>query len=157
MNQLAIICVDDQREVLSSLLHDLGEFAETFSLIDCESADEAMEAIEEIDAEGAQIALIISDHVMPTKTGVQFLTELEADRRFHNTKKLLLTGLATHEDTITAINKARIDLYIAKPWDAPHLTAAVRILITQFVFDAGLDYQEYEGLLDVDVVLERLR
>ncbi len=61
------------------------------------------------------IALIISDHVMPGKTGVELLTDVSKDGRFGFTRKVLLTGQATHTDTINAINSAGIDRYFEKP------------------------------------------
>lgn len=157
MTRPVIICIDDQRDVLASLMHDLEDFAEEAELVDCESAEEAAEVLEESDSRCVPVALIISDHVMPKKTGVEFLSEVEADGRFAETKKLLLTGLATHKDTIEAINRARIDLYIAKPWKRGEVRSAVKRLFTHFLFDADLDYREFSLLADANIVFERLK
>ncbi len=43
--------------------------------------------MDELDAEGEFIALVISDHVMPGKTGVELLTDISQDPRFTQTKK----------------------------------------------------------------------
>lgn len=157
MEKLNLICVDDQREVLSAVLQDLESLSTWINIEDCESADEALELMDEFDAEGEFVALIISDHVMPGKTGVEFLTEVSQDSRFVSTKKILLTGQATHQDTITAINLARIESYFEKPWSAEVLRERARTLITEFIFDNGLDYTDYQGDLDQNVVLARLR
>ncbi|WP_087025734.1 response regulator [Thaumasiovibrio subtropicus] len=157
MEKINIICVDDQREVLSAVLNDLAPLAGMFNIEDCESAAEALELIDELDAEGEHIALIISDHVMPGQTGVEFLTEISRDARFVFTKKILLTGQATHQDTIQAINDARIESYFEKPWKADTLLQTARSLITEFVFDLGIDYQPLSDELDQSVVLRRLR
>ena len=106
MDKLNLICVDDQREVLSAVLQDLQSLSQWLNIEDCESADEVLELMDELDAEGEMIALIISDHVMPGKTGVELLTEISKDSRFIHTRKVLLTGQATHTDTINAINSA---------------------------------------------------
>ncbi len=157
MEKLNLICVDDQREVLSAVLQDLTPLSSWLNIEDCESADEALDLMEEFDAEGEHIALIISDHVMPGKTGVELLTEVSQDDRFSMTKKILLTGQATHQDTITAINLARIESYFEKPWSAEVLCERARTLITEYIFDKGLDYSDYQGELDQNVVLARLR
>ncbi|MDW1878062.1 acetolactate decarboxylase [Vibrio sp. Vb1026] len=107
--------------------------------------------------DGEMIALIISDHVMPGKTGVELLTEISKDSRFVRTRKVLLTGQATHTDTINAINSAGIDRYFEKPWQANQLIECVRILVTQYIFAMGLDYTQYHEHLDQNVVFDRLR
>ncbi|MGJ7093845.1 response regulator [Vibrio hannami] len=157
MEKLNLICVDDQREVLSAVLQDLEPLSSWINIEDCESADEALELMDDFDAEGEFIALVISDHVMPGKTGVELLTEISQDTRFTETKKILLTGQATHHDTITAINLARIESYFEKPWSAEELINTVRRLVTEFIFDKGLDYTDYQNELDQNVVLTRLR
>ncbi|MFC1235184.1 response regulator [Vibrio sp. F74] len=157
MEKLNLICVDDQREVLSAVLQDLEPLSTWLNIEDCESAAEALELMDDFDAEGEFVALIISDHVMPGKTGVELLTEISQDGRFSTTKKILLTGQATHQDTITAINLARIESYFEKPWNADVLRERARTLVTEFIFDQGLDYTDYQSNLDQNVVLARLR
>ncbi|GAB2661427.1 response regulator [Vibrio panuliri] len=157
MDKLNVICVDDQREVLSAVLHDLEPLAEWLNIEDCESADEVLSLMDEIDAEGEHIAVLISDHVMPGKTGVELLTEVSGDRRYLHTKKVLLTGQATHTDTIQAINTAGINQYFEKPWQANSLVESITRLVTEYIFDAGLDYSQYHQHLDQQTVLDRLR
>ena len=72
MNKPDIVCVDDQREILAALERDLEVLEGYFSIVMCESAQEAHEVLAEIDAEGGHLALIICDHVMPVKAGSIF-------------------------------------------------------------------------------------
>ncbi|MBY8071827.1 response regulator [Vibrio fluvialis] len=157
MEKLNIICVDDQREVLSAVLQDLEPLATWLNIEDCESAYEVLDLMDDLDAQGEHIALIISDHVMPGKTGVDLLTEVAEDSRFKGTKKVLLTGQATHSDTINAINAAGIDRYFEKPWNTKALVECVRSLVTEYVFERGMDYTEWHDHLDQKIVLARLR
>ncbi|WP_315918009.1 response regulator [Vibrio fluvialis] len=157
MEKLNIICVDDQREVLSAVLQDLEPLATWLNIEDCESAYEVLDLMDDLDAQGEHIALIISDHVMPGKTGVDLLTEVAEDSRFKGTKKVLLTGQATHTDTINAINAAGIDRYFEKPWNAKALVECVRSLVTEYVFERGMDYTEWHDHLDQKIFLARLR
>lgn len=152
---LHVICVDDQREVLAALRRDLSSLP--FALEVCESAAEAQEVIDEIDAGGGHVAVIVCDHVMPDKSGVDWMAEVNADERFARTRKLLLTGLATHRDTIQAINEADIDLYLEKPWDSGVLRAAVRRMATEYVLAAGIDYADMIGDMDQEVLYRELR
>ncbi len=157
MEKLNVICVDDQREVLSAVIQDLEPLSSWLNIEDCESGEEVLDLIEDLDAEGESIAVIVSDHVMPGMTGVELLTELSRDGRFKETKKVLLTGQATHSDTITAINTAGVSHYFEKPWKAEELVSCVRSLVTAYIFDRGFDYQPYHEHLDQNIVLERLR
>lgn len=158
MSKPVILCVDDQREVLAALTKDLEPLTTHFSLVDAESADEALEVLDDLEAGGTPIALIISDHVMPGVSGVDFLSRVASQGRFAKTRKLLLTGLATHEDTIRAINEGHIDNYTAKPWQPGALLASVKKLITDYIFDAlPDDYLSYKSLMDPDVMIKRLQ
>ncbi|MCW8345091.1 MULTISPECIES: response regulator [Vibrio] len=156
MEKLNIICVDDQREVLSAVVQDLERLSNWINIEDCESGAEVLELLDDLDADGEHVAVIISDHVMPGMTGVELLTTISQDSRFKWMKKVLLTGQATHSDTITAINTAGVSHYFEKPWNAEALTECVRTLVTHFIFDSGLDYQPYHEELDQQVVLARL-
>lgn len=157
MDKINIIYVDDQREVLSTLSKDLQLFEKHVSVEECESADEAMELINDIDSEGDRIAVIISDHVMPGKNGVEFLSEINNDSRFYATRKMLLTGQATHQDTIKAINQANIEKYLEKPWKSEELVEDVKILLTRFILDTGIDYNKYMPVLHQQTLLEHLQ
>lgn len=157
MSTINILCIDDQRDVLATLHKDLAVFENYFTLIDCESAAEAEEVIEEIDQEGEYLGLLICDHLMPKKNGIDLLIEINEESRFRKTKKLLLTGMATHKDTIEAINMADIDRYIEKPWDEEELVHIIKELLTQYILSAGLDYQEYMPILDQPTLLKVLK
>ncbi|MEM1135360.1 MAG: response regulator [Bacteroidota bacterium] len=157
MSHIYIICVDDQREVLTTVSKDLAIFEPQIKFEECESAMETMEVLDEIDSQGDYVAVIISDHVMPGKNGVELLTDIKKDLRFSKVKKILLTGLATHQDTITAINTAGIDRYLEKPWKAEELQKNVRELLTVFILDVGINYEKYLNILDQPTLLERLR
>ena len=157
MQKPNIVCVDDQREVLATLKKDLEEFVDFFKIEYCESAEEANELIEEIDGNGDHLALLICDHIMPVSNGIDFLIEVDKDIRFTKNKKLLLTGLATHQDTIVAINNANIDFYVEKPWDSKNLNNAVRHLITKYILVTGIEYKEFLSIMDQELLYKELR
>ncbi len=157
MSKPYIICVDDQREVLAALKKDLNFFASHFRIEECESTAEADEILNELDADGTHISLVVCDHIMPGETGIDFLARLSADNRFVAVKKMLLTGLATHEDTIRAINNASIDFYISKPWDSEALIHSIKILLTRFIVGSDLDFQDFIPILDQQTLYKELR
>ncbi len=156
MDKLTIVYVDDQREVLSTLSKDLEIFSDYVNLEECESAIEALEIIEDLDDEGDKLAIVISDHIMPEMSGVEFLSKVHQDSRFSSTKKILLTGQATHEDTINAINNAKIQRYIAKPWQSEEVHEVVKKLLTHYILEQGIDYMPYMPILDKTTLFELL-
>ncbi|MDX2247102.1 MAG: response regulator [Bacteroidia bacterium] len=157
MEKIYIILVEDQREVLQAVAKDMEYFEDAFMIEECESAAEALSLMENVDKKGNLVALVISDHVMPDKSGVDFLIEINNDLRFQHTRKILLTGLATHQDTIRAINHAAIDKYYEKPWKSEALIAGVKTLITGFILEKGVDYRPYLPYLDPVVLFDSLR
>ncbi|WP_434339185.1 response regulator [Motilimonas cestriensis] len=157
METINIICVDDQREVLSAVVRDLAPLADHFNIEECESAAECEELMDELDADGEHVALVISDHVMPLKTGVQLLTEIADDPRFGEVKKILLTGLATHADTIKAVNQAHIDHYLEKAWDGEELLHISKQLLTEYIVSQGLDYQSRLAVLDAPTLYKLIQ
>jgi len=157
MEKLYIVCVEDQREVLNIVSEQLSVFEDYLTLEECESADEAEDLIDEIDSNGDFVAIVISDHVMPGKSGVDFLIGIKEDGRFKSTKKILLTGQATHVDTILAINQAGVDNYVEKPWEAADLREKVSTLLTEFIIEKGLDYEPFTKVLDKQKLFNLLK
>lgn len=157
MERLYIVCVEDQKEVLNTIAEQLAHFEEFIAIEECETADEAFELMEVIERKGDQTAVVVSDHVMPGMTGVEFFIKLKKDDRFRSIRKILLTGQATHTDTIEAINLAGIDNYIEKPWKADELLHKVAVLLTEYIVAAGFDYQPYVKILDKPTLFELLK
>ncbi|MXP22299.1 response regulator [Gordonia sp. HNM0687] len=148
-----IVCVDDQREVGSALLRDLEPLTSHFTVVDCTSAAEAWEELEEADSRGRPVALLICDHLMPVETGVAFLTRVRSDFRFRGVHSILLTGMATQQDTIEAINAAQLDRYVSKPWDPQRLLTVVKEELTRWVLENSLPTDRFEGSLAGDVIM----
>lgn len=157
MEKLYIICVDDQREVLHNVARDLSALNEWTIVEECESAPEARQLLEELTAAGRPVALVVCDHIMPEMSGVDFLSSLTAENYPPHLRKILLTGQATHQDAIEAINRARIDYYLEKPWQAERLQAICRSLLTEYLFDTGRYNNDFRTVADPQVVLARMR
>ena len=157
MDKINIICVDDQQEVLDSVMRDLRPLTSHVRLEEASSVADCMQLIDQIDDDGDHVAIVISDQVMPGETGTELLGKVASDRRFTKTRKVLLTGQATHADTINAINDGHIDNYIEKPWQPEKLLATVKRLLTLYVLDAGLDHTEYMPVLDPTTLFTKLR
>ena len=156
MSEYLILCVDDEREVLDSVLQDLDDYEEHFVVEGAESVDEAREVIQEHAKDGTRLALILCDHIMPEQTGVSFLIELSEDEEFKHCRKVLLTGQAGHEDTIEAVNHACLDFYISKPWKGDHLREVVKQQLTDFVIEHDKNLAPWGRILDTERIFKAL-
>ena len=96
---------------------------------------------------------MICEHLMPVETGVSMLTRLRSDGRFRLVRTILLTGMATDEDTIEATNSAHIDRYVSKPWDTTEFLRVVREELTRWVLGEGLPASRFAGSLAGDVIM----
>jgi len=93
------------------------EFRKDYRLLATASANEALEALEELKKKGEEVALFLSDQRMPEMLGVDFL---EKARQFYpDAKRILLTAYSDTEAAIKAINDVQLDYYLMKPWDPP--------------------------------------
>ncbi|MDF2152381.1 response regulator [Vibrio sp. CAU 1672] len=156
MSKYLILCVDDEREVLDSVLQDLAQFEEHFIVEGAESVTEAREVIEDFIAEGVKLALILCDHIMPEQTGISFLIELNQNSDTQSARKILLTGQAGLEDTVEAVNHASLDYYIAKPWRGDTLREVLRKQLTEFVIHNDDNLLSWVSVLDSEAILNAM-
>jgi CheY-like chemotaxis protein len=116
MPKKAILCVDDERIILLSLRDQIkNHFGERYNYEFAESADEALEVIEELYEDGVKILIIVSDWLMPNMKGDEFL--IQVHQRFPNIVKVLLTGQADDEAIERTRKYANLHRYLPKPWD----------------------------------------
>lgn len=151
---LAILLLEDEPEVRHALERDLQEFAERFRMESAESFEEAWDVIGEIDDSDDELALVLVDHRLPGRNGVDFLISLTDDERGEDAKKILVTGQAYLDDTVRAVNRAHLDYYVAKPWDPTELCDVVRELLTDYVVENGVDPLPYLRDLNEERILE---
>ncbi len=154
---LTILSLEDEADVREALERDLEDFWGKVRLEIAEDADDAWEAVEELVSDGDELALVLSDHRLPGRSGVDFLVELVSDPRFSSTRTVLVTGQADQDDTIRALNEAGLDHYIAKPWSPEDLRRVVRDQLTDYVLEVGVDPLPYLPVLDGVRVMEAIR
>ncbi|MBV7299251.1 response regulator [Enterovibrio paralichthyis] len=156
MNKYLILCVDDERDVLDSVVNDLAELEEHFVIEAAESVAEAREILAEANADELQLALILCDHIMPEDLGVDFLIELSQSPATAAARKLLLTGQAGLEETIQAVNHSSLDYYIAKPWQGDALRNVVIDQLSTFVIQQDPNLMPWISVLDAERILKAI-
>jgi len=156
MNKYLILCVDDEREVLDSVLHDLSSLEEYFIIEAAESVDEAKEVLADTIADHIPLALILCDHIMPGETGIDFLIELKNQTETTRSRRVLLTGQAGLEETVQAVNHASLDYYISKPWDGDQLKDIVVDQLTTYIIDNEKELMPWARVLDTSRIMTAL-
>jgi two-component system response regulator HupR/HoxA len=111
-----ILIVDDEPAILESLELTLGSDYRVFT---ASSGEQGLAVLER-----EKIALIITDQVLPSMSGVEFLEraiELAPDA-----VRMMLTGYADIGSLTRAVNDGRIYRYIAKPWEPDEVRLNVK-------------------------------
>ncbi|MCZ4371995.1 response regulator [Vibrio diazotrophicus] len=156
MNKFMILCVDDEREVLDSVMQDIDCFEEHFIVEAAQSVSEAKSVIEDYREQEVALALILCDHIMPEQTGISFLIELNDEPDTAKTRKVLLTGQAGLNDTVEAVNHASLDFFIAKPWMGEQLRQVVKEQLTYYVIENEKDLMPWVRVLDTEKILNAI-
>jgi thioredoxin reductase (NADPH) len=118
MSKPFILTVDDDPDVLRAVERDLRrQYGSRYRIMAAESGQTALEAVEQLKIRNDPLALFLVDQRMPGMSGVEFLEA--ALPLFPDAKRALLTAYADTDAAIRAINSARIDHYLMKPWDPP--------------------------------------
>lgn len=154
---LFIMCIEDEGEVLETILRDLELFEDFFRIEAAQNVSEAREVVEQLLQDGLRPALFICDHKMPGTTGVDYLVHLSKDEATAKAGRMLLTGQAGQQDTIKAVNEGGLDYYLAKPWKPAQLQEIVKDLLTTYVAKNEDNLMPYMVVLDAERLSEAMR
>ena len=127
----AIVCVDDEKMMRGLLSDHLQElFGSTHEIATASAAEEALGVLFRLQKEGKTIDLVISDARMPGIQGDRFLEIIHT--RFPGVRKILLISSSAELDSVLyALNNAKLDRYINKPWTRDDLQFAVGALLKE--------------------------
>lgn len=112
-----VLVVDDEPEVVETLRRNLR--GEPYDVVGTTSPKEALALVEQ----GA-LDLVIADIDMPEMDGLTLVARLQ--RNHPNVIRILLTGDASLESAMTAINEGEVFRYLTKPWNTSELRETVR-------------------------------
>jgi CheY-like chemotaxis protein len=112
-----LLLVDDEPEILDGLRRTLR--SEGYRLLTTTSPIEALEIL----AKGG-VDLLLSDIDMPDMSGIELVARVRRDHP--DVVRLLLTGDASLDSALVAINEGEVHRYLTKPWSKETLTATLR-------------------------------
>ena len=118
MGKPVILAVDDDVSVLEMVVQDLRrQYGANYRIQRAASGQAALDTCDQLKKRGDVVALFVSDQRMPGMSGVEFLGK--AMELYPDAKRAFLTAYADTEAAIQAINTAKINYYLTKPWDPP--------------------------------------
>lgn len=152
MKKPVIICIDDEQAVLESLKVELKKaLGDKYLIETAEGGEDALELFSELLEDEYEVALVLSDYIMPDIKGDELL------KRFHQlspkTLKIMLTGQADLEAVGNAIRYAKLYRYLPKPWQPEDLKLTVVEAIHSYLQDQKLEEQNSK-LLEMNQNLE---
>ena len=121
-----LLAVDDDPGVRAALERDLRAHYDPdddtpderrLEVMAVDSGQAALSIIERLRQRRREVALVLSDQRMIGMNGVELLTRVR--EAAPAARRVLLTAYADTDAAIRAINDARLDLYLLKPWDPP--------------------------------------
>ena len=119
----SILLIDDEEAILDIMTMMLAD--EGYDLHTAGSAAEGLKILKE----SPNFSLIISDHMMPGMTGVQFFAQ--AREICPTALRVLLTGYTDMDAMVDAINSGGIHLYLTKPWQRDELLYSINQMLSK--------------------------
>lgn len=154
MGKPVIICIDDEATVINSLKIELKKAIGEECIIEtAEGGTDALELVNELLAEGSEVAVVLSDYIMPDLKGDEVLTQIHS--MSPNTLTIMLTGQADLEAVSRAIKNAKLYRYLPKPWETEDLKLTVVEAVHSYLQDKKLKEQNFK-LKQLNEELERL-
>lgn len=137
-----VICVDDEPAVLESLRIELRRALGDECIIEtAEGAEDALSLMAELKQEDCEVALVLSDYIMPDLKGDELLGRVH--EMSPGTLKIMLTGQANLEAVSNALKLSKLYRYIAKPWNPEDLKLTVLDAVHSYLQDRKIDEQNY--------------
>jgi len=126
MEKGVLMCVDDEVIVLTALKDQLRRaFGSDYVVEVAESAEEALELLDELSEQGHTVLVIVSDWLMPGMKGDEFL--IQAHHRFPTVVKIMLSGHAEQSAVDRVRRDAGLHEFLSKPWNAAELVESINL------------------------------
>jgi CheY-like chemotaxis protein len=110
----AILCVDDEAIIVISIKQELkARYADGYIYETALNAEDALDLLGQLKSEGVDVALVISDWLMPGMKGDELLRRVKESG---DAKTILVTGQADSAVLDALIRDGVADEVVRKPW-----------------------------------------
>ena len=115
--EVTVLAVDDETEIIESLRRALR--GEAYRFVGTTSPEEARDLVGR-----GEVDLLIADIDMPGSSGLELTAHIRQTRP--EVVRILLTGDASLESAVDAINRGEVHRYFAEPWRNEMLRQSIR-------------------------------
>lgn len=122
----ALLIVDDEPHVISSLTRALAD--DGYEITGAGGGEEALRLME-----SAHFQVVISDEKMPGMDGAEYLAKVK--ERHPETVRIMLTGHASVEATMRAVNNGEIYRFFTKPWNDLELRLSLKSAVEKYYLE----------------------
>jgi two-component system, probable response regulator PhcQ len=123
----AVLIVDDEPNVIASLRRALID--EAYEIYSATDGAEGLDILKQ-----GKIKVVISDEKMPAMSGTEFLACVKD--YYPDTVRIMLTGYASLEAAMKAVNKGEIYRFFSKPWNETELKLSIRAALEKYNLEA---------------------
>ena len=138
-----LLVVDDEVEVRTALRHVLE--SDGYEIHEAEDGSTALALMQQ-----QPFQVVISDHVMPGLSGIDFLKLVRV--RQPDVVRIMLTGDKDPETTVRSINESEVYRFIRKPWNNRDLRT-----IVHFAFEVARLQEENRQLIELGRMQRNVR
>ena len=117
-----LLFVDDDQKVTQGIRRNLAEL--DYEIFTADSGQQALEILSR-----EQVSVVVSDEKMPGMTGAEFLSKVRD--LYPDTIRIILTGQASLEATVKAINEGEVYRFLLKPCNTTELIFTIRQALKQ--------------------------
>lgn len=154
MTKPVILCVDDEPMILETLRRLLRKtLGRKYRFEFAASGNEAIKLAQELMEAGEELAVVISDYMMPGLRGDEVLKAIH--HLCPHTMNIMLTGHADIDGIFNAIQYAKLYRYISKPWEDEDLSLTITEALNSFHQQKQLAEQNFR-LQEMNRALELL-
>lgn len=118
-----ILLIDDEPNIIAALKRVLLD--EPYEILEACSGEDGLEILAQMPCK-----VVISDERMPGMGGAEFLSRVR--ELYPATIRIILTGYASIDAAMKAVNDGEIYRFFMKPWDDTDLRLAIRSAIEKY-------------------------
>ena len=143
MDKLVILCVDDEPTVLNSLKIDLRRALGQHCFIEtAQGGEETLELLDDLKAEGYDLAVVIADYIMPGIKGDELLKRVHEE--YPKALNIMLSGQADLDAVARSIEHAKLYRFMSKPWRVEDLTLTTEKALQSYLSQRQIEAKNAE-------------
>ena len=118
-----VLLVDDDPFLTDALKRRLRK--EPYTIMEAHSGEEALKVLSE-----REVAVVVSDENMPGMNGTELMARIRIEHP--RVMRIILTGNASLENALKAINEGQIYRFLVKPVRKVEIMVAIRLAVEQY-------------------------